>query len=73
MSGIVYMIRTPLRISSPTLFSTDRTTLVLSLEDPGCPGKVMQSPPTAPFTAGETLSYAQILKVVLESKKVITL
>ena len=73
MSGIVYMIRTPFQISSHTLFSTDRTTLVLSLEDPRYPGKVMQSPPTAQFTVGEILSYDQILKIVLESKKVITL
>lgn len=73
MSVIVYMIRTPLQISSPTLFVTDGTALVLSLEDPHWPGKVVESHPTTQFTVGETLSYDQILKIVLESKKVITL
>jgi len=73
MSGIVYMIRSPLRILSRTFFIADSATLVLSLEDPRYPGKVVESSPAAQFRAGETLSYDQILKIVLESKKVITL
>lgn len=73
MSEIVYMIRTPLQTSPNTPFTLDRSALVLSLEDPRCPGKVVHSPPAIGFTAGETVSYDQILKIVLEGKKVITL
>lgn len=70
---MVYMIRTPLKTLSHTLFISNGSQLVLSLEDPGCPGKVVESPPAAKFVAGETLSYEQILKIVLESKTVVTL
>jgi hypothetical protein len=70
---MVYMVRSPLQTLSHALFTGDSCTLVLSLEDPLLPGKVVQTPYNTQLRDGEKLSYGQVLEIVLGSKKVITL
>jgi hypothetical protein len=73
MPQIVYIIRSPLHRLAPALFAGDGSTLVLSLEDPHLPGRVVYTPPNSRLVEGETLSYDQILTIVLGSKKVMAL
>ncbi len=71
MPPVVYIVRTPLDTVSPALFSGDDSRVVLSVEDPILPGKVLRA--NNELVVGERLSYEQILAVVLECKKVLTL
>ncbi len=73
MPSVVYLVRSPLHTLSPALFSGEGSAVVLSLEDPLLPGKVLRATNNTRFTEGETLSYDQVLKILLGSKKVIAL
>ena len=73
MPAVVYVVRSPLHTLSHALFSGDGSAVVLSLEDPLLPGKVLRATNTIGLTEGERLSYEQVLAVVLEGKKVMTL
>ena len=73
MALFVYVVRSPTQTLSPALFSRDPSTLVLSLENPRLPGKVIGSPQNAPHREGETLSYDEIIKILLGSKKIVAL
>lgn len=73
MPAVVYVVRSPLHTLSHALFSGDGSAVVLSLEDPLLPGKVLRATNTTGLTEGERLSYEQVLAVVLEGKKVMTL
>ena len=72
MPSVVYIIRTPLNTLSPALFSgDDDSPVVLSVEDPILPGKVLRA--NNELVVGERLSYKQLLAVVLNCEKVLTL
>lgn len=73
MPSVVYVVRSPLHTLSHALFSREGPAVVLSLEDPRLPGKVLRVTNNTRLTEGETLSYDQILKILLESTKVIAL
>lgn len=73
MPAIVYVVRSPLHTLSHALFSVDDSAVVLSLEDPLLPGKVLRAANGTELTEGERLSYEQVLAIVLESNKVMTL
>lgn len=73
MPSVVYVVRSPLHSLSRALFSGDSSAVVLSLEDPLLPGRVLLATSTPGLTEGERLSYEQVLAIVLESKKVMTL
>jgi hypothetical protein len=76
MPSIVYVIRSPLHSLSHALLSeegSEGSVVMLSLEDSGLPGKVLRATNTSRLTEGERLSYEQVLAIVLESKKVVTL
>jgi hypothetical protein len=73
MPSIVYIIRSPLQTLSHALFTEESCTLVLSLEDPDLPGKVVKTSHNTHFRDGEKLSYGQMLEIVLGGGKVITL
>ena len=51
----------------------DDSAVVLSLEDRHLPGKVLCATNSTQLTEGERLSYEQVLTIVLESEKVMTL
>ncbi len=73
MPSVVYVVRSPLHSLSRALFSGDSSAVVLSLEDPLLPGKVLLATSSLGLTEGERLSYEQVLAIVLENKKVVTL
>jgi hypothetical protein len=73
MSSAVYIVRSPLHTLSQALLPENSSAIVLSLEDPLLPGKVLRVTNTNQFTEGERLSYEQILEILLRSTKVIAL
>jgi hypothetical protein len=76
MSSAVYIVRSPLHTLSQALLPENSSAMVLSLEDPLLPGKVLHVTNTTQFTEvteGERLSYEQILEILLRSTKVIAL
>lgn len=73
MSSAVYIVRSPLHTLSQALLPENSSAVVLSLEDPLLPGKVLRVTDTTQFTEGERLSYKQILEILLGSTKVIAL
>lgn len=68
MSSLVYVVRSPLHNLSHALLPKDGSALVLSLEDPLLPGRVLRATSTTRLREGERLSYEQVLAIVLESK-----
>lgn len=73
MLSVVYVVRSPLHTLSQALLSENSSAMVLSLEDPLLPGKVLHVTNTTQFTEGEKVSYQQILDILLRSTKVIAL
>ena len=73
MLSVVYIVRSPLHTLSQALLSENSSAVVLSLEDPLLPGKVLRVTNTTQFTEGEKVSYQQILDILLRSRKVIAL
>ncbi|MDF0665553.1 MAG: hypothetical protein P0119_05685 [Nitrospira sp.] len=70
MPALVYVVRSPLQSLSPALLSWDSSAVVLSVEDPLLPGKVLRAATSTRLMEGERLSYEQVLAIVLESKVV---
>ncbi len=73
MFSAVYIVRSPLHTLSQILLPEKSSAIVLSLEDPLLPGKVLSVTNTTQFTEGERLSYEQILELLHKGTKVITL
>jgi hypothetical protein len=73
MLSAIYIVRSPLHTLSQALLPENSSAIVLSLEDPLLPGKVLCVTITTQFTEGERLSYEQILELLLRSTKVIAL
>lgn len=73
MPAVVYVVRSPLLTLSRALFPSDGSAVVLSLEDPLLPGRVLHAASTAGLTEGERLSYEQVLAIILAGKKTMTL
>ena len=73
MLSTVYIVRSPLHTLSQALLPENSSAMILSLEDPLLPGKVLRMTNTTQFTEGERLSYKQILELLLKGTKVITL
>ncbi len=73
MLSAVYIVRSPLHTLSRALLPENSSAMVLSLEDPLLPGKVLRVTNPTQFTEGERLSYEQILELLLRSTKVIAL
>jgi hypothetical protein len=73
MLSAVYIVRSPLHALSQALLPENSSAMILSLEDPLLPGKVLRMTNTTQFTEGERLSYKQILELLLKGTKVITL
>jgi hypothetical protein len=73
MLPVVYVVRSPLHTLSQSLLSENTSDVILSLEDPLLPGKVLRATNNTQLTEGEKLSYEQVLKILLTSTKVITL
>jgi len=72
MPSVVYVVRSPLHTLPPALLPGDGS-VVVSVGDPLFPGKVLRATDDPRLAEGECLSYEQLLEIVLESKKVMTL
>lgn len=73
MPSVVYIIRSPLDALSQALFKGDSSAAVLSLEDPILQGKVLRTTNGLGLEAGQRLSYDEIVSLLLNAEKVITL
>ncbi len=73
MLPVVYVVRSPLHALSQALLSENTSDVILSLEDPLLPGRVLRAANNAQLTEGDRLPYEQVLKILLASKRVITL
>lgn len=73
MLPVVYVVRSPLHALSQALLSENTSDVILSLEDPLLPGRVLRAANNTQLTEGDRLPYEQVLKILLASKRVITL
>jgi hypothetical protein len=73
MSPVVYLLRSPSQTISPSLYQSQSSALVISIEDTFPPGKVVKTTSECPLTEGEELSYQQLLAVLFGNKKIVTL
>lgn len=80
MSSLVYILRGPAHTMAPALYFSDNpSVMTLGIEGavntvvPSQPAEVLQSGDVLHFKAGKTLAYKQLLDVIIEAGKVITL
>jgi hypothetical protein len=80
MSAPVYVLRSPPQILSRSLYSSDDPITVtfgvaaaLRAAGGAEPGEVLRSGNAFPFKVGHRVTYEQLLDVLMQSKKVVTL
>lgn len=80
MSPLVYVLRSPAHTIAPALYSSDKPSVViLGIEGAvttvvaSQPAEILKSASTFPFKTGERVTYKQLLDVIIEAEKVITL
>ena len=73
MLSDVYIVRSPLHTLSQALLSENSSDMIISLENPLLPGKMLSVTNTTQLAEGERLSYEQIRELLLRSTKVIAL
>lgn len=80
MSSLVYILRSPAHMMAPALYLSDNSSVVtLGIEGavnsviPSQPAEVLKSGATLHFKVGERITYKQLLDVIIEAEKVITL
>ncbi len=75
MTSVLYLLRSPSRVP-PALYQNLGSALVISVEDMSLlpkPGKVVTAPPECGLKAGESLSYKELIGLLVECGKVVTL
>ncbi len=73
MLPVVYVVRSPLHTLSQALLSENSSDMIISLENPLLPGKMLSVTNNTQLAEGENLSYEHILEILLGSEKVIAL
>lgn len=80
MSSVVYVLRSPVQTMASVLYPSDDPGVVtLGIEGavstmvPSQPSEVLKSGDVLHFKVGERLTYKQLLDVIIEAGKVITL
>ena len=73
MGFIIYLIRPSEHSIARSLCVRDGSEVVVTLNDSVPPGKVEQTVKTASVQKDDTLSYNQVLALILEAEKVIAL
>ena len=73
MDSLVYVIRLPLEMISPFLYSKATPVTVISVEPALLAGKVVKSAADCSRKEGTMLSYRELLEVLLASQRIITL
>lgn len=74
-ASLVYLLRSPSQIS-PALYQDRGTALVISIEDLSLvprQGKVVTAPPECKLKVGESLSYKELINLLVNCDKVVTL
>jgi hypothetical protein len=74
MDSVVYLLRSPLEVIPASLYSKAvETTVVIEVGKAPLPGRVVKSVPGCSQERGATLSYRELLEVLLANQRVITL
>ena len=73
MMSVLYLLRSPSQVVSPALYQNPGTALVISMEDTTQPAKIVKAPPECVVKAGESVSYEQLMALLVETGKVVTL
>ena len=76
MTSVLYLLRSPSHIVLPALYQESGTALVVSMEDQSLvpkPATIVAAPSECVWKAGQSLSYRELMSLVVESEKVVTL
>lgn len=73
MDSLVYLVRSPMEQISPFLYSQDNGATVVVVEKPPLAGRVVKSAPGFSKESGTTLSYGDLLELLIESRRIIAL
>jgi hypothetical protein len=73
MDSVVYLLRSPLDRIPLSLYSKAQNTTVIEVGKAPLPGRVVKSVPGCSQEKGATLSYRELLEVLLANQRVITL
>jgi hypothetical protein len=73
VGSVVYLLRSPRERISPCLYPKTNDITVISVEKTPLVAKVLESVPGCSKKKGTTLSYSQLLELLMESHRVITL
>ena len=73
MTSVVYLLRSPLNVISPFLYSKKKAAIVIAVEKPPLAGQVLETTSDCSLRKGTTLSYDELLEVLLASQCVIAL
>jgi hypothetical protein len=73
MDLVVYLVRSPLETISPSLYSKTEDIAVIAVGKAPVAGKILERATSCSQEKGATLSYGELLEVLLGSQRVITL
>lgn len=73
MDSVLYLVRSPREMISPFLYPRTKDVTVITVERASVAGRVVESMPGCPKEKGATLSYSELLAVIIENQQVITL
>jgi hypothetical protein len=73
MDSVVYLLRSPLEVIPPSLYSEAQNITVIEVGKPPLPGRIVRNVPGCSQENGTTLSYRELLEVLLLNQRVITL
>lgn len=73
MDSVVYLLRSPLEAIPASLYSEAQNITVIEVGQAPLPGTVVKSVSDCSREKGTTLSYRELLDVLLASQRVITL
>lgn len=73
MDSVLYLVRSPREMISPFLYPKTKDVTVIAVEKASVAGRIVESMPGCSKEKGATLSYSELLAVIIENPQVITL
>lgn len=73
MDSVVYLVRSPREMISPFLYPKTKDVTVIEVKKSPLVGRVIESMPGCSKGKGTTLSYSELLEVIIGNQHVITL
>ena len=73
MNSVLYLVRSPREMISPFLYPKTKDVTVIAVEQTPVAGRIVESMPGCSKEKGATLSYSELLAVIIENQQVITL